>query len=464
MSDLTSPADDRYADVDLRGAPGWLAAKLIGPYIAGYSTHLLLVGLFAQQFFSFCSSGDFSRLPRKASKVALAVLFAMELLYTGIIWWEQFTISIKQGRTVEDIIQLDAIWNALPLLAGWIGAFTQGFLAVRAASFISSRSCKIAFYSWIAFLVVVGLFGSTTTCALGTLWYIRGGLAVLPIGWNNAVAVWLASAAAADLSISIALAISLHQRRAGFSAATDWLLGQLMWVGLRTAAYTAILSLAAAVVAACFTDGEYATTNIVCALWLPLPALYGISLFTTVTSSRRAIAASIGCGPSMAMRDSFVRRSVSGVAVGGAQDLLTDYTGFSARRSIGGGAFGDESKRDSIRFGGVVSGVPNVTSITPLFRAPTAGAPRPPRDDSSSPSHVQSRNSGKFSIKVTREVERCVEDAAYEEIRVGLGKEEEVRRWLKRELDDDEQVEDSVFGDKSLESERTSLDRAVESV
>ncbi|GAA5899067.1 hypothetical protein JCM6882_004607 [Rhodosporidiobolus microsporus] len=450
MSDPTSTADP-YADVDLRGAPGWLAAKLIGPYIAGYSTHLLLVGIFAQQFFSFCSNGDFSRLPRTGSKIALVALFVMELLYTGIIWAEQFQISIKQGRTTEDIIQLDAIWNALPLLAGWIAALTQGFLAVRAASFISTRWCKYLFFGWIGFLILVGQFGSTTTCALGTLWYIRGGLAVLPIGWNNAVAVWLSSAAAADISISIALAASLRKRRVGFSAATDWLLGQLIWVALRTAVYTSILSLVAAVVAACYTDGSYETTNINCALWLPLPALYGISLFTTVTSSRRAIAASIGGGPSnLSNRNSLARPSMSGAAYGPAPDF-TNFTGFSAGPTTAPGG----SKRNSVRFNGVVSGVP--------VAQPTAGGPLArPRKDSTQTQSSSTRNSGKFDIKVTREVERRVEDAAYEEIRLGLGKEEEVQRWLKGEVEDEKDV-DSPFGEKSLEG-RDSLDKSVESV
>ena len=51
------------------------------------------------------------------------------------------------------------------------------------------------------------------------------------------------SSAASDCSISIALAYNLHKRIANFNQKTDSILRKLILTGLRTAAFTAILSL-----------------------------------------------------------------------------------------------------------------------------------------------------------------------------------------------------------------------------
>ncbi|GAA5975086.1 hypothetical protein JCM11641_000026 [Rhodosporidiobolus odoratus] len=415
-----------YRDVEMLGAPGWLAVDIAGPYTFGYSALLILTGSFLQQFLSFVSSGEYSRLPRSVSKMVLGVLAGLELAYAGLIFVEQWGLSVRQKRTVEGLIELDPAWNALPLIAGWIAALTQCFLTYRASSvwlpilfancsaiqaehhpfvqFIPGKKWKVAFWGWMGFLVLIGLFGST-------LWNVYGGLATLPIGWNNAVCIWLVASAAADISISVALAWSLRRRIVGFNQTTDGLLRKLVWLALRTAAYTAVLSLVGAVIAACYRDGDYATTNLNLAFWLPMPAIYGISLFTTVSSSRRAINTTIGGTGNTnnpPTREMLALPSASAFAGGNDSDTRPS----SARPPL------KQRLSHSLQqgFGGIVASVPIPSPAHE--RSDPFRRPRSKRNKSAS-----SRNSlGQISVVVTRQVEQTVEDGAWDEMSAGSRK------------------------------------------
>ncbi|GAA6040957.1 hypothetical protein JCM8097_000510 [Rhodosporidiobolus ruineniae] len=415
-----APETDPYADVPMLESPQWLASGLIGPYTAGYSAQLVLFGLFSAQFLAFVSSGEFSRLPRRLSKVVLLALYGLNLAYTGVVWWEQYRTGFRvlhQDRDLVSILELDYVFNIIPLLGGLVAALTQCYLTFRAGNFISNHRARYVFYGWMGLLVALALAGAGLVTGLGFLLNIRGGTTVLPLSWNSAACIWLSATATTDLSISLALAYSLRKRIKNFNGTTDSLLKQLIYLALRTAAYTAILSIAGLIVAAVYKDSDYGTTNIHIALWLPLPALYGSSVFTTITASRRAIAYSIG-----------------GVSTYPGPVASTGMTGInplqSGRHSLT--AVPPHLKRDSRRFSafnGVVSGVP--------MRSPTPPAP------------AANRNSGKFSIKVVTEVERKEEREAYEEIRLTLGKRDSVARWLqKRDGEDEGDDEDEVLVDK----------------
>ncbi|GAA5836156.1 hypothetical protein JCM11251_007384 [Rhodosporidiobolus azoricus] len=294
MSTVSEAAADEYADVERLVAPQWLATKLIGPYIAGYLAALYFAGIFTQQAITFYTSGEFTALPRRSSKRVLVALFVLNLIYAGFVFEEAFGLGVRQERTVSKIIEASFAWNLLPLIAGWVGAITESYSAVRAASFMTSRLVKRCFFVWMSILIVMVLAWSTAVCGLGFIFNIKGGEYKLPLDWNTAVAVWLSCAAAADLSISVALAWSLQQRIAGFNRSTDSLLRKLIWITLRTAAYVSVLSITGAVVAAIWTDGFYETTDINIAFWMPMPPLYAMSFFSTFSSSRRAIASTIG--------------------------------------------------------------------------------------------------------------------------------------------------------------------------
>ncbi|GAA5858329.1 hypothetical protein JCM8547_004653 [Rhodosporidiobolus lusitaniae] len=265
---------DQYENTTFLGPKQELATALIG-------RHVLYIG-------------RFSTLPRKQSKHVLYALFILNFVYSALVFEEAFGLAVRQDRTIARIIEASYQWNLLPLISGWTSALVQVSLMLRAGRFISNVTCRWVFYVWIALLVTCVLFFSTFTSALGFLFNTKGGEAVLFFDFNRAVAIWLSCAAGCDISISLALAYSLRARIAGFNIRTDGLLKKLVWIGLRTALTTTVLSVAGAVVAAVWQDGDYATTDLNLAFWLPSLPVYCLSFFSTLSSSCRAIITTIG--------------------------------------------------------------------------------------------------------------------------------------------------------------------------
>ncbi|GAA6000948.1 hypothetical protein JCM10207_007338 [Rhodosporidiobolus poonsookiae] len=293
MSIEGTPAGD-FGDVWGQQAPQALAAKLCGPFAAGYLAEILLGGIFLAQAHNHL----FDRtVPRRAAYKVLLALTVFNVIYLAFVIEEAYGLAIRQDRTVSTLLEATMQWNVIPLIAGWIGALAQAFLTVRAGQFIRSRHARWLFFGWQALLIVNELLWSTYTCVMGFLIIARGGNPEidLPIGWSIAVAIYLSCLAACDLSISIALGVGLRSRIAGFSQHTDGLLRQLIWVALRTAAYTTLLAIPGAVLAGLFSVAEIEYTNVTAAMWLPLPALHSLAFFSTVSSSQ-AVATSLGGG------------------------------------------------------------------------------------------------------------------------------------------------------------------------
>jgi len=97
----------------------------------------------------------------------------------------------------------------------------------------------------------------------------------------------LFSSAATDLSISLACAWALRSRIRGFSPETDTLLRRLTFIFVRTAAYTTIASLLAAILFAVYKEDDL-NAYIAYATWTPgvrPPAL--LSTRPSVTRSCR---------------------------------------------------------------------------------------------------------------------------------------------------------------------------------
>ncbi|GAA6040973.1 hypothetical protein JCM8097_000518 [Rhodosporidiobolus ruineniae] len=263
---------DPYADVLAPQAQDWLAPRVVGPYIVGYIFALYLGGVFLQQCISYHLGGEFSTLPRRSTKQVLVALFVLNLAYSGLVFEEAYG------------------------LAGWTGAFAEAAMAVRAASFIPNRTVKSCFYVWMALLLINVVLWSSMACGLGFIITIRGSIYLPIFDWNNSMSVYLACAAAADTSISVALAFSLRSRIAGFNRHTDSVLEQLIWLALRTALFTTLLSIGGAVVAGVYNTVSFETSTINSPFWLPLPPLYGLAYLTTISSSRRAITTTLGGG------------------------------------------------------------------------------------------------------------------------------------------------------------------------
>ncbi|GAA6044317.1 hypothetical protein JCM8097_004470 [Rhodosporidiobolus ruineniae] len=294
MSVEGTPASD-LGDVWGPLAPPGLAAKLCGPFMAGYLGQLVFSCLFIGQSHTFLT--DHSH-PRKTARKVLLALVALNVVYGAFMIEEAYTLGVRQQRDVASLLEATQQWNVIPPLAGVVGATAQTFLTLRAGAFIKHTVLRRTFFVWQALLIVNSMIWSIWTGVMGGIIISSGGdpNISLPVGWNVAVAIYLSSVAALDIGISVVLGCTLRSRIAGFSESTDSVLKQLIWLGARTAAFTAILTIPGAVLAGLYTVSDVSDTNITGALWLPLPALHSLAFLYTISTTQRAITTGLGSG------------------------------------------------------------------------------------------------------------------------------------------------------------------------
>ncbi|GAA5993764.1 hypothetical protein JCM5350_000229 [Sporobolomyces pararoseus] len=286
--------EGQYAqDVPYLAAPSELQNALIGPCTAGYQVQFILFGILLQQSFSYQEEFKFHS---KLSKWTAIAVVTMNVVYTAICFEDGYNLAASSDRTVITLFNGSMAWQFLPLLNGFIAAAAEAFLTLRAGAFFLNRKAKIAFYVWQSSLILLVLFGSITSFVEGVIGYWKP-YATDPIPYNTAVSLWLWSSAVADCSISVALAYNLHQRIAHFNQKTDSVLRKLILLGLRTAAFTAILSVVGAVMSSLYSGWDPAKADIPIAFYIPTGALYGISLFTTLSSTRQAVETRLGSSP-----------------------------------------------------------------------------------------------------------------------------------------------------------------------
>ncbi|GAA5836890.1 hypothetical protein JCM9279_007691 [Rhodotorula babjevae] len=306
--------DPSTTDVPTFSAPQSTASILMGPTTAGYGVQMLLFGAVVSLYLQAWRTGEFRAQSRPARSAMWISLF-LNCVYTGVVFYENYDASVSQDRTYNYLSNGNATWNSLSMLNGVIAGLTEAFLAVKAGSFIPSRKLRWTFWVWMTCVICLVLAGSAMATADGYLYYFAGADGdepALVLTYNSSLAIFLYASAFADLSISATIAWALHSRIAGFNETTDSLLWRLIWLSIRSASYTTVVSIAAAVTMSVWGEDNL-LSFITIALWMPMPALYGLSLFSFSFGARRAIDSRIGA-PTEATPPQgggiYVRRSV----------------------------------------------------------------------------------------------------------------------------------------------------------
>ncbi|GAA6033869.1 hypothetical protein JCM8097_000378 [Rhodosporidiobolus ruineniae] len=280
MDDLDRPATTGEA-ASLRGPPG-----------TGALVALMLYGVYVVLFVQHLSGPLWHRIDRRV-KATLLLVFCLITGYTGMLFADAMFWQVSNDRSFYRLLEGTTLEALLPVVAAITGAPVQLLLMLRTAVLLRSRTIRRAFVSFTILVIAAGVTGACmATTAI--LLYFYGSIAQIdPLTANKAYAWWLWCSAAVDVAVSVALALTLKQRVAGFSERTDSLLYKLIQSGLQTAAYTSILAVAGAAVAVSSSDFNVRRTYISYAFWSPLPACYGLSLYTTL-GTRRTVDEYIG--------------------------------------------------------------------------------------------------------------------------------------------------------------------------
>ncbi|KAJ8296355.1 hypothetical protein OF846_000741 [Rhodotorula toruloides] len=235
----------------------------------------------------------------------------------GVSYEELVDTGVSQLRSSAELYAGPPQSNVLPILSGLTEAVCQAFLLVRTGAPMESVIRRYVFYGLTGLVILGGLLGSVLYSSMGFL-----------------VSFALILEFSADIFISVALAYTLHRRitnLGGFNATTEGLAKKLITIALQTAAYTSIMSLVGASLSTAYSHStDFHTISIGQAFWLPLPALHGISLYTTL-SIRKSIASTLSNSRENDSLDPTLPRGGysrnAGDAAGGAVKLSTFRVG-----------------------------------------------------------------------------------------------------------------------------------------
>ncbi|GAA6004452.1 hypothetical protein JCM10207_000732 [Rhodosporidiobolus poonsookiae] len=271
-------ADDAPAD-----AAG-TAVALLGPTSAGSLAALAFYGLYLALHSRYASSELYGRLAARV-KVALWVVFAALTVYTGLVVANEVHWMTTSKRSTKDVLDGWSVGAILPVLAAAVQLPVQAILTLRAGALLSPRWARNAFLAGLAILILLSFVAAILSCVLSLL-YGRGKIEVLvSLDSTMALAIWLWASTIANIAISCTLGITLRQR-VDLERKTTSFIRRAALAGSHTAAYAAVLSFAAAVAISAVRDAGSSLSQVDWAFWLPLPACYGLSLFTTLSDRR----------------------------------------------------------------------------------------------------------------------------------------------------------------------------------
>ncbi|GAA5877377.1 hypothetical protein JCM8547_003013 [Rhodosporidiobolus lusitaniae] len=266
--------------------------SLLGAPALGWHAQVLLYGVFAATHCNYVTSSMYKRIAWQV-KATLGCVFIWCTIYTGLIIAENWMWTTTVNRSLEHILSGESWESVPPMVAQFVASPVQVLLVIRTFTFIRRPILRYTFGIALAVLILFGFTMGVLICAANMLYFYGNIDDIYPLDFNNCLAITLWTNAVIDLAISISLALTLKQRVAGFNERTDGLLKRLIRNALQTASYTTVLCIAGAATASAFSDQNPRFTFLSYAFFCPLPACYGLSLFTTL-STRKTIDDYIG--------------------------------------------------------------------------------------------------------------------------------------------------------------------------
>ncbi|GAA5931680.1 hypothetical protein JCM3775_006921 [Rhodotorula graminis] len=253
---------------------------LLAPSTVGAQVFFILYGLYVAQHARYTTGPSYRRLSLSV-KATLWLVMALTTVYGAVMFADNLYWTLSVKRSPERIlvgVKLDAV---VPLFDAFVAVPVQILLAVRATILIQRPALRRFFLLVTILAILVSLVGAILSCTVN-LMYINNTIGDVSLSYNAPTALWLWAAAVADVLISACLWSTLRQRLQG-DERTDSLLRTLMHTTLKTAAYSSVLATAGAAVASATNDGGVYSL-VTWAFFVPLPACYALSLYTTMSS------------------------------------------------------------------------------------------------------------------------------------------------------------------------------------
>ncbi|KAI5475078.1 hypothetical protein MNV49_001954 [Pseudohyphozyma bogoriensis] len=206
------------------------------------------------------------------------------------------TVSVEVQEDVETGEEKDMVLSRerktpRPLLVGLVAILVQGWFTRRTAK-LFKKKLHGRIYTVVLGLGMLLAFAGAIGTVVGNFDYVDspGQIDVsLDKLYKLVYSFWLYASASVDVINSATLCYLLKKRVANFNQRTDGVLRSLMKLAIETGSYTSIIALTGAVATGELDLMSYYEGDILYIFWMPLPALYSLSLFTTLHSRDRLV-------------------------------------------------------------------------------------------------------------------------------------------------------------------------------
>ncbi|KAF9015911.1 hypothetical protein BDZ89DRAFT_1166045 [Hymenopellis radicata] len=288
--------------------PGFEISQLSGPAaripatIIGYFLHGCLFGTLTVQFYIYYEAFPKDRL---FTKCLVYGTYTLELVQTILVAHDAFAVFGSGFGDLQALTDVHLFWFSVPVMSGVVAFVGQSFYAYRIH--VLSKTYVVP-----VLIVIIALTSSIAAFVVAAFVWQAGNLALL----NNqrtseAVGVWGAAAALADILIAICMTYYLLQKDTGFRH-TQVLLSKLIRLTVETGTVTAAAALTGLILFFVFPGTMYYGC-----IALLVPKLYGNMMFMVLNSRLRIVggrATYTSCSdmvsiPSFVLRDDIVSGS-----------------------------------------------------------------------------------------------------------------------------------------------------------
>ncbi|GAA6007223.1 uncharacterized protein JCM10292_003949 [Rhodotorula paludigena] len=264
--------------------------SVTGPVVMGSAAAVLLYGVLLSQFTRYLQSPGWHRStwPNR-----IAILVVMVFVTTAValslhdIWYYGTLASLD----LDFVLSGTAAQGFEPFLCGIVAFMVQTMLVLRVLKVLDARWLR---YTFVATTVGAALFSCLSACFYGgfSVAYHYDSLVNTDIGldWNGWYQAWLWTAAAVDVNITSIYIFAINRRLGDGAETTRSVMRLVLLSAIRSAAYTAIVAIIAAITAQVFKLDDPMTYLICYAFWEPLPPIYALSLFTTLSIADNVVA------------------------------------------------------------------------------------------------------------------------------------------------------------------------------
>ncbi|KAI5480996.1 tubulin-specific chaperone D [Pseudohyphozyma bogoriensis] len=261
-----------------------------GPVLLGHVFGLIAYGVLLSTFYHYRYNNNDAW--GRTSKVLKCAIWAVVLLNTAFcalgahdIWFFGTLLTnnvyLCLTGTLPETVE--------PLFSGTVASIVQIVLAARACRVVPVGIWRWVYLAVVGSLIILAFLGTVATTIWSVAYHKDPYTNFMPISFGTTMELWMWFESATDLAISGTYIFVIRKRiKSGVNELTGSVLRMVINITLQSALYTTVFATTAALLCQVYVSKGQTNDNLYSYMfWIPLGPLYGLSLFTTLSTADR---------------------------------------------------------------------------------------------------------------------------------------------------------------------------------